>query len=171
MTRHGRTSLGAGILLVLLGGGLLAINLIPGLRESINFTFTWPWIIIGVGVAMLFMGLLLGAPGMAVPAMIIAGVGGILYFQDLTGRWESWAYLWTLIPGFVGLGVFISELLDGHFREALRSGIRLVLISCVLFLIFAAFLGGPNLLGAYWPALLILLGIYLLASPWIKYKK
>jgi hypothetical protein len=62
-------------------------------------------------------------------------------------------------------------MLEGHFREALRSGVRLVLISSVLFLIFAALLGGPNLLGAYWPVLLILLGIYLLASPWIKYKK
>jgi len=55
MTRHGRMSLGAGILLLLLGGGLLAVNLIPGLREAINFTFTWPWIIIGVGGAILLI--------------------------------------------------------------------------------------------------------------------
>ena len=171
MSRHGRMSLGAGILLVLLGGGLLAYNLIPGLKEALNITFTWPWIIIGVGGAMLLIGLLSGAPGMAVPAAIVAGIGGILYYQDQTGNWESWAYLWALIPGFVGLGVFISELLEGHLREAVRSGVRLMLISIVLFLIFAAFLGGPNLLGAYWPVLLILLGIYMLASPWVKLKK
>jgi phosphatidylserine synthase len=120
---------------------------------------------------MLFIGLLSGAPGMAVPAAIVAGIGCILYYQDQTGNWGSWAYLWTLIPGFVGLGVFISEILEGHLREAVRSGVRLMLISVVLFLIFAAFLGGPNLLGAYWPVLLILLGIYLMASPWVKFKK
>lgn len=171
MTRHGRTSLGAGILLVLFGGGLLALNLVPGLKEAINITFTWPWIVIGVGGAMLFLGLLTGAPGMAVPAMIVAGIGGILYYQDQTGDWESWAYLWTLIPGFVGLGVFISELLEGHLREAVRAGARLMLISIVMFLIFASFLGGPNLLGDYWPVLLILLGIYFLASPWVRFKK
>lgn len=171
MTRHGRSTLGAGILLVLAGAVLLTMNLVPGLKETINITFGWPWIVIGVGAALLFFGLLVGEPGMAVPAMIVAGIGGILYYQETTGDWGSWAYAWTLIPGFVGLGAFLSETLDGKFRKGVREGIRLVLVSAVMFLIFAGFLGGPNLLGEYWPVLLVLLGIYLLASPWIKNRK
>jgi hypothetical protein len=39
------------------------------------------------------------------PGSILAGIGGIFYYQNLTNDWESWAYIWALIPGFVGIGV------------------------------------------------------------------
>ena len=35
----------------------------------------------------------------------------------------------------------------------------------ILFIVFGAFLGGPNLLGDYWPVLLILLGLWFLIRP------
>ncbi len=42
------------------------------------------------------------------PSIIVGGIGGILAYQDYTGHWESWSYLWTLIPGFVGLGIGVT---------------------------------------------------------------
>ena len=110
------------------------------------------------------VGLLSWTPGLLVPACIIGGIGGLLYWQNNTGNWESWAYAWTLIPGFVGVGVLLSELLAGRVRQAVSSGGVLIIISLVMFLIFSSFLGGPSILGNYWPVLLILLGLILLAQ-------
>lgn len=160
-----RTNLIGGILLLLLGVFLIALQVYPGLGDMINIDFSWPWIIIGVGVLLLVLGLLLGAPGMAVPACIVGGIGALLYWQNATGAWATWAYVWTLIPGFVGVGVILSGILGGDFRQSLRDGGGLVIISLIMFAIFSSFLGGPSLLGAYWPLLLILLGVWLLLRP------
>ena len=125
----------------------------------------WPFTVIGVGVLLLLLGLILGAPGLAVPAAIVSGIGGILYYQNLTGNYESWAYMWALIPGFVGVGVLLQGLLGENTRNNLRHGLNLMVVSAVLFLVFSAFLGGWNLLGNFGPAiLLILLGLWVLGS-------
>ena len=161
MDRRRRSSLAGGLILILLGVWFLAAQWIPGLQTW----FSWPWIIIGFAVLMLLIGLLTGVPDMAVPACIIGGIGGILYWQNATGNWESWAYAWSLIPGFVGVGVILSGILGGKTRKSLSEGGNLILISMILFVIFGAFLGGPNLLGNYWPVLLILLGLWTLIRP------
>jgi len=157
-----RSNIGVGVLLVLVGAIALIYQLVPGLQDLIPLSFDWPVSIIAVGFFLLVLGLLVGAPGMAVPAMIVAGVGGILYWQNETGNWESWAYIWTLIPGFVGLGILVTELLEGKFTSAIQGGGTLILISLIMFLIFSSFLGGPKWIGPYWPALIILLGVIML---------
>jgi len=149
-----------GVLLILAGAVFLAQQLYPSLPVWRYFSFSWPWYVVGVGVLLLLLGLLAGASGMAVPATIVAGIGGLLYWQNATGNWESWAYAWTLIPGFVGLGIILEGLLGGKFRNGLRAGGSLVVISAILFVVFASFLGGPALLGTYWPVLLILFGLW-----------
>lgn len=161
MNRGRRSSLAGGLILILLGAWFLAMQLVPGL----HMWFSWPWIIIGIGVLMLLIGLLAGVPDMAVPACIIGGIGGLLCWQNATNNWESWAYAWALIPGFVGVGIVLSGLFGGRVGPSLREGGNLILISLILFIIFGAFLGGPNLLGNYWPVLLILLGLWLLVRP------
>jgi hypothetical protein len=164
MNRRRRSSLTGGLILILLGAWFLAVQLVPGLQEW----FSWPWIIIGIGVLMLIIGLLAGVPDMAVPACIIGGIGGLLYWQNATDNWESWAYAWALIPGFVGVGIVLSGLFGGRVGKSLREGGNLILISLILFIVFGAFLGGPNLLGDYWPVLLILLGLWLLVRPFFR---
>ena len=158
MNRSRRSGLAGGLILILLGAWFLAVQFMPGLQAW----FSWPWIIIGVGVVMLLIGLLSGVPDLAVPACIIGGIGGLLYWQNATGNWDSWSYAWSLIPGFVGVGIILSGLFGGKVLKSLREGGNLILISLILFVIFAAFLGGPNLLGDYWPVLLILLGLWVL---------
>jgi hypothetical protein len=149
-----------GLLLILAGAVFLAQQFYPKLRIWEYFAFSWLWYVIGAGALLLLLGLLVGAPGMAVPAVIVAGIGGLLYWQETTGNWDSWAYAWTLIPGFVGIGIILEALLEGKLRAGLRAGGSLVVISAILFVIFASFLGGPALLGTYWPVLLILIGLW-----------
>lgn len=164
MSRTKRSRLVLGLILVLAGAGLLAFQLVPGLDVWFNVRFEWPLIIVGVGVLMLFLGLLFGTPDMAVPATVVGGIGGLLYWQALTGRWESWAYAWTLIPGFVGLGVLLAGLFGSNTRDSIREGLRTILVSLVLFAIFGSLFGALGFLGNYWPVLLILLGLLFLVQ-------
>jgi hypothetical protein len=165
MYNNRRTSLAGGLFLILIGAIFLAIQLIPTLQNVIRLDFTWPLIIVIVGLFLLVLGLLVHAPGMAVPATIVAGIGGILYYQNATGNWESWAYIWTLIPGFVGLGTILGGILGMDFRRSIEGGAWLIFISLLMFFIFGSFLGGPNLLGPYWPLLLVFLGLLILVRP------
>jgi len=158
-----RTQLILGIVLILLGGWLVAAKQIPELGSWWSHNYVWPIWVIGAGALILIMGMLLGAPGMAVPACIVAGVGGILYYQNSTNDFSSWSYLWTLIPGFIGVGSILAGLLGDNTRYNLNRGINALVTSAVLFLIFASLLGGLNLLGNYGlPVILILLGVYII---------
>ncbi len=165
MRHYRRSNLAVGLILILIGVWFLAVQVFPNLQLWFNLSFSWPLIVIGVGVLLLLVGLLAGEPGMAVPACIVGGIGGLLYYQNLTGNWGSWAYAWTLIPGFVGAGVILSGLLGNRPKRGLGDGLNLIIISLVLFLVFAAFLGGPNLFGPFWPVLIILLGVWLIIRP------
>lgn len=168
MDRKRRSNLGVGVLFVLVGALALVYQLAPGVQDLLDLSFDWPMIIVGFGLILLVLGLLVGAPGLAVPAMIMCGIGGLLYWQNATGNWESWAYAWTLIPGFVGVGVFLAELFEGKVASAFLSGGWLILVSLTMFVIFASFLGGPEWIGPYWPALLILLGVAMLVRMFFR---
>ena len=169
MERRTRTSVVGGLLLILLGLFFLAYQAMPERLGWLRIDMGWPLIVVAVGAGLLIFGLLLGAPGMAVPACIVGGIGALLYWQNATGNWESWAYAWTLIPGFVGVGTILAGLLgEGKLRDALEGGFWLITISMVMFAIFGSFLGGMNLFGPYWPALLILLGLIILVRSFFK---
>lgn len=163
MERRTRSSLGGGLLLILLGLFFLAYQLMPNLFPWFQMQMSWPLIVVGVGLFLLVMGLVIGAPGMAVPACVVGGIGLILYYQNMTGDWDSWAYIWALIPGFVGIGTILTGLLGGgRQRDTVEGGVWLIVISMIMFAIFGSFLGGMRLLGGFWPALLILLGLLIL---------
>ena len=93
-----RSNLALGVVLILLGGVFLATQLFPGLGLALS----WPWIVIGVGAALLVIGLLVGAPDMAVPACIVGGIGGILYYQNSTGKLDQLVLHVGFDPGFRG---------------------------------------------------------------------
>ena len=163
MNRNSRTQLGLGVLLILLGAWFFAVRQVPALKAWTELQFDWPFYVIGAGALILLVGLLTGAPAMSIPACIVGGIGGILYYQNLYQDWESWSFLWTLIPGFVGVGTILTGIFGEDTRHNLGHGINLVVISAVLFLVFAAVMQRLNVLGPYGPAvLLILLGIYII---------
>jgi len=168
MDQGRRTGLAMGLVLILIGLWFLAAQLIPGLRR---FGFHWPLMIIGVGVFLFLLGLVTRTPSLSIPACIVGGIGGLLYWQFMTGRWGSWSYAWALIPGFVGLGMIVTGLLGEKRGEMFRGGGTLIVISLILFAIFGSFLGGFFGLGQYWPVLLVLLGLFLLVQPFLFRKR
>ncbi|MBC7228019.1 MAG: hypothetical protein H5T61_12450 [Thermoflexales bacterium] len=163
MEKRARTQLALGLFLILVAAFLAALRFYPSLRALIP-SFAWPmWVVIAGGIILL-IGLLVGAPGMAVPACIVAGIGGILYYQNATGDWESWTYAWTLIPGFVGVGTILAGLLGQDFRQSVRGGLNLILTSAILFLVFAAIFGRLAILRPYQEYLLA--GLFFLLGLW-----
>jgi len=165
MNKTGRSQLALGIILILIGGWFLLNQTMPEFRKFFEPYTEWPSNMLLIGAAILVIGLATGSPSLAVPAAIVAGIGGILYYQKATSDYNSWSYMWTLIPGFIGLGTILQGLLGENTAHNLKRGLNLMVISAVLFLVFAAFLGGWNILGNYGPAvLLILLGLWVLGS-------
>ncbi len=164
-SRHGSWTLG--LVLILIGVFFLVVEYVPGLKSALTLRFSWPLIVIGVGVFLAVVGVATLTPDMAIPACIVAGIGGILYYQNLSGDWESWAYLWTLIPGFVGVGMLIASAFrpGASGRRRAVAALSQILSSVFLFTVFGSFLGGPSWLGRYWPVALILLGLWVLLWP------
>ncbi|MQC26584.1 MAG: hypothetical protein DWG76_03930 [Chloroflexi bacterium] len=157
-------SLVAGILLVLFGALALMGQLVPGFDFWSDY---WPFTIIGIGL-LFFAGMFAGGESsapLAIPASIITGIGLLLFLQNLTGHWESWAYAWTTILFSVGFGIFLM----GSRRSVdsqRTSGVSLMKIGTVMFLIFGAFFemifNSSDLAQIAFPIGLILLGSYLL---------
>jgi len=168
MENRNRTTLVLGILLILVGIYFVLVNAVPGFADLISITFSWPVIVMLVGLGLLVLGLLVGSPDMAVPAFIVAGIGGILYYQNMSYDWGSWAYLWTLIPGFSGLGMLAAWLLGAREKYSVRSALDTIGTSLVLFVVFGAFFGAFKNLGPYWPVLLIVAGVLIGARALVK---
>jgi hypothetical protein len=162
-----RGAVTGGTILIVAGVLLLVFRVVPGLLSG----FAWPFIVIGVGILFLILALATWTPGLLVPACIIGGIGAILLWQDRSGRWDTWAYMWTLIPGFVGVGVFLSELLEGRPLKGLVSGGWPVLVSAVLFFLFGSFLGQVPWLGPWWAVVLIAVGVLVILRPLLGRRK
>lgn len=156
-------SLVGGVLLIIFGLMALASRWLGGFGLLGNL---WPLVIVGIG-ALFFVGMFVGGKsmyGLALPGAIITTIGLLLFVQTLTGYWDSWSYAWTLILTSVGLGFYIGGRYgeNEHYRQ---SGLRILKIGAVLFLIFGAFfemlhnfMGLSNIV---FPSVLILLGLYL----------
>ncbi len=156
-----QNSIVAGLIMILVGAVFLLINLSPNLAERLDISRQWPLLIIIVGLFFLLTALF-GTPSLSIPGCVISGIGGILYYQNISGNWASWSYIWALIPGFVGLGLVLMGLLDRRQRKVMREGGRLLLISAALFIVFGAFLGNLAKLNQFWPILLIGSGAWML---------
>ncbi len=157
------------------GMGLIAAGLLLLVLRFTGFSLAsilWPMWVLVPGALMLF-----GAfssnkaqPGLAVPGAIVGGTGAILFLLNLSGQWESWAYLWTLYPVFIGGALAAvgrrngNEGLQQKGEASVRSGLAM-LAGFGLFFELVVF-GGVNIIGsALIPILLIIGGAYLIYGP------
>lgn len=164
--RH-KSGIVGGIILILLGLVFLASEIFPDL-----FSFwEWPFIIILVGLVFLLWAVIGGVGGLAIPGSILAGIGGILYYQNAYNAWGTWSFIWALIPGFVGIGIMLSGLIDRDFKNRFFGGLSLLVISAILFFAFGSFFGMTPEISKYWPVLLVVLGLISLIRVFMKNQK
>ncbi len=166
MKRTGNSLL-IGFLLVLIGIYLLAAEFYPVLKIWRFIQLPWPAWLVAVGAGLLLIGVVNRTAGMAIPASILAGIGGILWYQNQTGDWASWAYLWALIPGFAGFGRILAGLLSGRLRRNLAGGLWQIVVSLVLTTVFGV-LFRSDLIGTLWPVALIAIGLLILAQAFFR---
>lgn len=147
-----------------------ALTLLERLFEGTRFWgIMWPFIIIGFG-ALFFVGMFLLGKSfawMAIPGSIVVTNGLMLFLQNLTGRWETWSYSWTVILMSIGAGIYIMGAWQGDASRR-RAGLKLFEVGVVMFVIFGAFFeiifswGAPEGLRGYvFPVALLCLGTYL----------
>ena len=149
-----RESIIWGLILILLGVGFLAYQMFP----TVFAGFAWPWLLVMLGGIFVLMSLVTRTGGTMVPGLILLSVGGILLYQTRSGNWASWAYLWPIMPGAAGLGLFLGSLLDREMRPARMVGLIMVAASVVLFAVFGGLFGLTPEILRFWPVVLILVG-------------
>ena len=148
-----------GIILISVGIALLLMQFYPGLFDG----FEWPWVLLVLGGIFTVSSLVGRIGGLMVPGVILLGLGGIFLYQTRTGNWDSWAYVWALMPALVGLGLLLGSLYDDEMRPARPVGAIMLVGGLVVFAILGGASGGLFGLSAdilrFWPVLLILLGL------------
>ena len=82
MNRGRRSSFATGLVLILIGVLVLVAQLVPGW----DTWFAWPLYIVGIGAVLLLIGLLTRVPALAIPACIVAGIGGDYEPETLVGK-------------------------------------------------------------------------------------
>lgn len=131
----------------------------------------WPLFILVPGVLSL-LAAAFGGPSLAslfIPGSVVTTVGTILFLQNATDHFESWAYAWALLPAAVGVGLMLYGRRSGKL-EVVARGRRLAGIFAAVFPVAAVFFEGFifNDLTDTWffrtglPLLLIAAGVFLL---------
>lgn len=155
----------------LIGGALLIafglLSLMSRVFHGLDWGLLWPFVVIGFG-GLFFLAMFAGGKGaaaFAIPGSIVGGIGLMLLFQNITQRWESMSYFWTLIIMFVGLGIYIMGWY-GQDATQRQSGLGVLKVGFILFIIFGAFFEMifSSFSDSLFPILLILLGGYLILS-------
>ena len=141
-TRHTRPQPRTGSALAV-GSILIGIGILAALARAADVDLdpligdqTWPVLVILPGLALLGVAVVRTPPeglGFAIAGSIVTTVGAILLVQANTDTWESWAYVWALIPGAAGLAMTVYGLLT-RTGELVDKGTRMVLIAGVLYL-------------------------------------
>lgn len=157
--------------LLLLGAILVAVGVVALTLRALDVDLdafigeqTWPLLVIVPGLVLLGLAFVRTPPdglGFAIGGSIVTTVGAILLVQANTETWQSWAYVWALIPGAAGLGMVGYGLLT-RSAELVSKGIRMVLIAGALFVVGwwyfeALFATGEPPIGidTWWPLALI----------------
>jgi hypothetical protein len=160
-----------GAILIVIGAGVLAVRYL----DLFAGQDTWPWVIVGLGAVLFVVGLVVPNSGLVIGGSVVATIGGILAWQNTTGLWATWAWIWALIPVASGVGSLIGGLRTGD-REMRDSALWQIVIGlgllAVFFLFFEQFIGlsGGEVAVADWlmPVVLVGLGVLILVRGIIR---
>jgi hypothetical protein len=144
------TELVAGLVLLAVGLLLLAseplIDFVRGLGIDDDVLRWWPLLMVGLSLFFLVPSFVGGQhrrlrAGMAIPGIMLAGIGAALLYTSLTDRWNSWSYLWSVLPFTFGFGMYVAGLIaDAPAFKWIGSGIAIG--GVLAYLVFANVFGG-----------------------------
>jgi hypothetical protein len=156
---------------------LIAAGAIFLIGEIFNFRIgsgSWPVFILGAGLALLYSAFT-GSRAKAGPAAVgavLTTLALIFFFQIGTGNWETWAYIWALLP----LSAGVAQIAAGTRNDdegLVATGRNTARIFGIVFLVGLAFFeliifdrGGFG--GYLLPIALIIIGGSML---WLSYRR
>ena len=127
------------------GGLLVLVGIVVVLGQALDLDVGrvgWPFFVITPGLTLLGLGL--AAPGrlgevLAMIGGLISVNGLVLLVQNATGRFETWAYAWTLVVLVgPGIGRWLLGVVRGG-RDLVAGGARLIAAGLVAFVVLAGF--------------------------------
>ena len=165
-----------------LGGALIALGIVFLAAQQLQVDLSgagWPLWVILPGVVIAAAGLAVGGSagsGFTAVGSMVTMTGLLLFYQDQTGHWESWAYAWALVaPGAVGAGLLLHGLVTGR-PDLVRGGATAATVGVAIFLVGALFfevvlgIGGRHFGQAgdmLLPAAVIALGILIVVAAFV----
>jgi FtsH-binding integral membrane protein len=103
-----------------------------------------------------------GAGYLAVAGGALATIGMLLFVQNVTGYWRSWAYAWALIP----VGAMIGLRYARRYVDTERSRQNSAQVVRVMLWVFTGFAGLFELILfrdlRMWPLIVVAFGIWLI---------
>lgn len=149
------------------GYALIGLGVVFLLIQWLNvdlFGGMWPLFIVGPGALLTYLANRgqLNNVGLIFPGMILLGTGGILFYQNLTGHWASWAYAWALYPALIGFSLRFQGERRGNDSE-IKTGREMIKWSLIAFVglwLFFELLIFGNIGGFAW--LLLIIGGFIL---------
>jgi hypothetical protein len=170
-----KSSLYIGIMVLTLGALFLVMNIgstLLGSRSVLSISRLWPLIVIWVSFGFflpifIWWGSRHKNYGLAMPGTIILVNGLLFLYSSLSGDWRSWAYLWTLEPFSVALGLLALYYLGSRAQGLLIAAMAIGGASLAVFAILVSATGGivGGVIGAF---LLIALGVILVARAFMQ---
>jgi hypothetical protein len=165
MEKRSSSQVAIGIALLLVGVLMFSAQLVPDLRQMIAPYLSWPLFIGAFGLILIFTGFISRNPESITGGCFFIGLAGIFIYQNSTGDWASWAYMWTLFGAFSGAGLILSSFVAPVPQKKIIRGLRDILVSAIMFFVFSSLLGHKDWAGPYWPVLIILAGLIMLLKP------
>jgi hypothetical protein len=132
------------------------------------WAYLWPLEVLGLALGFMFASLYARSSALAVPAVIIGMNGLVLQFCALTGLWGWWAVLWGIEPLAVGLALLLIGV-QNNSKGVIAAGLAFCGFSGVaIFGMSALLLVGGWIFRIFIPAGLILIGVLVLALPFLS---
>ncbi|MGC8825901.1 MAG: hypothetical protein ACP5TV_02715 [Anaerolineae bacterium] len=105
--------------------------------------------------------------GLTFPAVLFLVNCLALLFTSLTGKWSAWAYLWTVEPLGVALGLLALYFFGRRAQALLAAAAAIGAASLVVFAVLVSLLERPagGLVGAF---LLLLTGVLLVIGALVR---
>jgi hypothetical protein len=86
MEDRNRSSIRTGLVLIVLGIFFVFVQMYPAFQSLFSPAHTPDVILFGVALLLAFIAIVTGSIGMAIPVCIVAGIGGIFYWQTASGE-------------------------------------------------------------------------------------
>ena len=171
-----RSRLVFGACLVLLGLFLLFGEIVGSIFHIRIGHYTWPFSILVPGVLLYALAFTVddnNSKGVVFAGSIVSGLGVLLFLQNLTGWWASWAYAWAfIVPTSIGVGEMVFGTLRSK-QDMVNEGWRLTKIGLIILLFGVLFfelligISGIRFFGMRslcFPAALVILGLALVVQ-------